>query len=108
MGTSSTPRKQRKLSPKPAVSGFKFVPKPPKPPREVIYCSIEETDLDGDYSTVEGVVTTCPKCGHRTESFGTGPKSYQRNFYLMAEECPLKGEDGLVDGVRHCYVGGGD
>ena len=50
---------------------------------------IETTDLDGDYSTVEGIRATCTKCGHVVEVFGTSDASARRAAVTMKEECPL-------------------
>lgn len=59
---------------------------------------IDYVDLDGDYSTVEGVEVTCNKCGHSEESFGTEEESLKRCAYLLRENCP-RGESNfyLVD-----------
>ena len=54
-------------------------------------CTVEEVELDGDYGPVEGVEVACTRCGHVTESFGTGDASIRRCFALLGEECP-KGE----------------
>lgn len=54
-----------------------------------IPCEVEVVDLDGDYGSVEGVEATCSRCGHVTESFGTGSASIRRCLALMRDECPL-------------------
>jgi hypothetical protein len=51
-------------------------------------CSIEETGLEGDYGTVDGIQATCLQCGHVTESFGTSDASTRRCLALMREGCP--------------------
>lgn len=54
-----------------------------------ISCSIEETYLENENGyEVEGVIATCSKCGHTTESFGTSESSIRRCFAIMNEECP--------------------
>jgi hypothetical protein len=53
-----------------------------------VRCEIEEVELDGDYSMVDGVCATCSRCGHETESFGTSAASVRRCLVLMREECP--------------------
>jgi hypothetical protein len=83
----------------------KFKPQP----YETIRCSTEEATLTNeDDIDVEGVVTTCSRCGYEVESYGTGPRSRRRNYFLLAEECREQDENDLGDGVRHDYIGGGD
>lgn len=54
-----------------------------------IRCGIEETELENDSGRViDGVEATCSRCGHTTESFGTGEGSIRRCLVLMREECP--------------------
>ncbi len=51
--------------------------------------AIAETDLESeDGYSVEGVVATCSRCNHQTESFGTGDASITRCCVLMREGCP--------------------
>ncbi|WP_426129785.1 hypothetical protein [Pararhizobium sp. PWRC1-1] len=50
---------------------------------------IEHADLDGSYSTVEGIRVNCTKCGHSVEVFGTSDASARRAAVMMKEECPL-------------------
>ena len=58
-----------------------------------IKCSIEETYLENENGyEVDGVIATCSRCGHTTESFGTSESSINRCLALLNEECP-KGED---------------
>jgi hypothetical protein len=33
-----------------------------------VHCEIEETELEGDYGPVDGVVAICSRCSHTTES----------------------------------------
>jgi hypothetical protein len=57
-----------------------------------VLCEIEETELENeDGREVPGMSATCARCGHETESFGTGDNSRKRCLVLMREECP-KGE----------------
>lgn len=66
-----------------------------------IHCSIEQCDLMNDNGNyVPGVEATCPKCGHVTQSFGTGERSVKRCLVLMREECP--------NGERNFYVANDD
>jgi len=57
---------------------------------------ISEELLDGDYGSVDGIVADCPRCGHRTESFGTSESSILRCAAQMREECP-KGENNFYE-----------
>jgi hypothetical protein len=50
--------------------------------------TIEEVELEGDHGMVDGVEATCTRCGHTTESFGTGDPSRRRCLALLREECP--------------------
>lgn len=62
-----------------------------------IKCSIEETCLENENGyEVEGVVATCSKCGHSTESFGTSDASINRCLALLNEECP-NGENNFYE-----------
>jgi hypothetical protein len=55
-----------------------------------VLCEVEETMLENDDGIeVAGVVVTCSKCDHTTESFGTSEASLKRCFALLHEECPL-------------------
>lgn len=55
-----------------------------------VACEIEEVDLENDEGyDVPGVQATCSRCGHVTESYGTGEASRNRCLVLMREECPL-------------------
>jgi hypothetical protein len=45
-------------------------------------------ELEGDYGTVLSIGARCSRCGHETESFGTGESSIKRCLVLMREECP--------------------
>ena len=57
-----------------------------------VACTIEEIELENDSGRlVESVEATCGRCGHTTESFGTGDGSRARCLVLLREECP-KGE----------------
>jgi len=57
-----------------------------------IICEIERVSLeteyfDGTIHKIDGVRATCSKCGHQTESYGTGTKSVNRCLVLMNREC---------------------
>ena len=55
-----------------------------------VVCVITEIDLENeDGYPVAGVVATCSRCDHETESFGTHEASRMRCLVLMREECPL-------------------
>jgi hypothetical protein len=56
----------------------------------VIDCEIEETELEGVYGMVPRVRARCSRCGHETETFGTGETSIMRCLALMREECPAE------------------
>jgi len=57
-----------------------------------VHCEIEESGLENDEGReVPGLIATCERCGHTTESFGTSGLSRRRCLVLMREECP-KGE----------------
>jgi hypothetical protein len=54
-------------------------------------CEVEEVELENDEGrTVDGVEVVCSRCGHSTESFGTGEASIRRCLALLREECPKK------------------
>lgn len=58
-----------------------------------IECEIIQTEITNDEGReVAGVCATCSKCGHETESFGTGDASVRRCLVVMRDECP-KGEN---------------
>lgn len=63
-----------------------------------VRCSFEECDLENDDGREQpGVRATCCRCGHETESFGTGDASYRRCLVLMREECPNGESNFYVD-----------
>jgi hypothetical protein len=53
-------------------------------------CAIEFVGIDSDFVgyVVPGVIATCSRCCHQTESFGTTIASVQECLKLMREECP--------------------
>lgn len=52
-------------------------------------CEVEETELEGENGRdIAGVCVTCSRCGHETESYGTGLASIRRCLVLLREECP--------------------
>jgi len=53
-----------------------------------IECEVDYIELEGDYGPVDSVCVTCSRCGHSTESFGTGEASVNRCLALLREECP--------------------
>jgi hypothetical protein len=56
-------------------------------------CEVSEEILTNDDGIdVPGVVVSCSRCDHETESFGTSDRSVKRYLVLMREECP-NGED---------------
>jgi hypothetical protein len=60
-------------------------------------CEVEFVDLETeDGREQEGVRITCSKCGHFTESYGTGGPSVRRCLVLMRQECP-RGEKNFYD-----------
>jgi hypothetical protein len=57
-----------------------------------IMCEIERVSLkseyfDGTTHEIDGIRATCSKCGHQTESNGSGTKSVNRCLVLMNREC---------------------
>lgn len=63
-----------------------------------VECSVEETTLMSETGDdVPSVVVTCHRCGHSTESFGTGERSIRRCLVLLREECPEGEENFYVD-----------
>lgn len=52
-----------------------------------VLCHVEETELEGDYGPVDGVVVTCSRCDATSESFGTSSASIRRCFILLREQC---------------------
>jgi hypothetical protein len=54
-----------------------------------VACDISEVELENDKGyEIDGVCATCARCGHETESFGTGEASVGRCLVLMRIECP--------------------
>ncbi|HET9376407.1 MAG TPA: hypothetical protein VFO40_15645 [Chthoniobacterales bacterium] len=57
--------------------------------RRSVPASVAYIELENDEGhSVESVAVTCNKCGHCTESFGTGGDSIRRCLALLREECP--------------------
>lgn len=55
-----------------------------------IPCSIEMVEMENDDGImVPGIIATCSKCDHVTESFGQTERSIKRCLVLMREECEL-------------------
>lgn len=62
-----------------------------------VYCTAEDTYLDGEYGQpIESVEITCGSCHHTTVSYGTSSRSVNRCLVLLREECPR--------GQRNFYV----
>lgn len=62
-----------------------------------VECEVEYKRLEGESGRmVDGVVVTCSKCGHQTQSFGVGEGSIKRCLALLREECP--------EGEKNFYV----
>jgi hypothetical protein len=56
-----------------------------------VHASVEEATLTNDDGyDVEGVIVTCDRCQHTTESFGTTSSSVKRCLAMLREECPHK------------------
>ena len=54
-----------------------------------VTCSVQHISLENDSGQeVDGVSVTCSRCGHTTESFGSGDRSIRRCLVLLREECP--------------------
>ena len=65
--------------------------------KDRVECEIEYfTAKNKQGRPVESVRATCSKCGHETESYGTGDGSIKRCLVLMNEECP--------EGLDNFYV----
>lgn len=63
-----------------------------------VECTIEDCKIETeDGRKVSGVVATCTRCGHATESFGTGENSIKRCLVLLREECPEGEENYYVE-----------
>lgn len=64
-----------------------------------IKVSINECDVENDDGHVgDGVQAECSRCGHQTESIGTGSGSRRRCLVLMRDECPKGERNYYVDG----------
>lgn len=54
-----------------------------------VECEVEETEVENEHGRMQpSVKVTCGRCGHTTQSFGTGEKSIRRCLMLLKEECP--------------------
>jgi hypothetical protein len=61
-------------------------------------CHVEEDEIENENGIfVNGIVATCSRCDHRTESFGTSDRSIKRCLALMREECPNGEENYYID-----------
>lgn len=64
-----------------------------------VECTVEEVDLKNDRGMlIKGVRVECGRCDHKTESFGTGPKSIMRCLVLLKEQCPQDESNFYVEG----------
>jgi len=57
---------------------------------------ISHTDVEGDYSQVDGLCLICQRCGHKVEVGGTGGASARRGAAMLRDECP-NGESNFYD-----------
>jgi hypothetical protein len=65
---------------------------------ERVKCTVSVKTLRNESNLeVDGVEATCMKCGHTTQSFGTGENSRKRCLVLMREECPKQEGNFYVD-----------
>lgn len=64
-----------------------------------VECTIEHIELAGDNPSrgIPSVRAVCSRCGHETESYGTGDGSVKRCLVLMREECPEDEENFYVE-----------
>lgn len=53
-----------------------------------VRAQVHEEDIEGDYTSVPGLVITCTRCQHSVEVFGTEAASAQRGAVMLREECP--------------------
>ena len=59
-----------------------------------IKATIEEVTLENDNGKeIDGVMATCERCAHTTESFGTSQRSISRCLVLLRLECPEEEEN---------------
>jgi len=66
-------------------------------------CTVEETTLQGDHGgDVPSVIVECSRCGHSTESFGTGEASIRRCLVLLRQECPNDEDNWYYDEDGQC------
>ena len=64
-----------------------------------VAAGVEEVELSGDHGDIPGVAAECSRCGHTTESFGTGEASIIRCLVLLREECPFGERNYYVDSM---------
>lgn len=53
-----------------------------------IETDIEESEIDGDYGTVMGLIVTCRRCNHTVEVGGTHDASAAAAAAMLRRECP--------------------
>lgn len=54
----------------------------------LVSVDIDQVDVEGDYSSVDGLCVRCSRCGHSVEVFGTGSASARRGAIMLREQCP--------------------
>jgi rRNA maturation endonuclease Nob1 len=57
---------------------------------------IYNTELEGDYRSVDGLRLVCQRCGHEVEVFGTSDVSARCGAAILRDECP-EGENNFYD-----------
>jgi DNA polymerase III epsilon subunit family exonuclease len=62
-----------------------------------VLCSVDYTEIENERGhAVPGVIVTCGRCSHKTESFGQHEGSIKRCMILLKEGCP-NGERNFYD-----------
>lgn len=56
-----------------------------------VHVDIEETEFEGDYSSVDGILATCSRCNLKVEVYGTEEASKKRACATLKED-RLRGE----------------
>ncbi len=67
-----------------------------------VEAEISQVTLLGERCSVAGVCATCTRCGHETESYGTGEGSVTRCLVLLREECPMGEDNFYVEEGEDC------
>ncbi len=60
-----------------------------------IPCKIEYVGVQNDFvgRSVPGVIATCSRCRHQTDSIGTSVRSLRECLRMMSDECPCGGSN---------------